>query len=260
MAVFELFAKERRELSNSDMARLLSVPESSSSDLLHTLHMLGYLMRTPLTRRFYPTGRLFEAARQISSNDPLTAAAQETVEEVARKTGETTYLGIRERSVARIVATVPSRHALRYTAEVGERYGLHSSAFGKALLGFMPREDMLADVSQLNLKRVTPRTLDTVDAVVANIDLGRERGWYQTRGESGVGVCALAVSGCLSGRVVGLSVAGPTERMEENHDAYLAVLLEVRDVLLTHEPFPAPKASRPDRAAPRPRERRKTLS
>ncbi|MGN5477112.1 helix-turn-helix domain-containing protein [Cupriavidus basilensis] len=46
MAVFEVFAREKRELSNSDMARLLSLPESSTSDLLHTLHSLGYLMRT----------------------------------------------------------------------------------------------------------------------------------------------------------------------------------------------------------------------
>src|SRR5688572_9985895 len=58
MTIFETFANARRELSNSEIARLLGVAESSSSDLLHTLHEVGYLLRTARTRRFYPTARL----------------------------------------------------------------------------------------------------------------------------------------------------------------------------------------------------------
>ena len=50
LSVFEMFAREQRELTNSEIARLLSVAESSCSDLLHTLHTLGYLTRTPRSR------------------------------------------------------------------------------------------------------------------------------------------------------------------------------------------------------------------
>src|SRR6218665_775807 len=49
---------EKRELSNADLARLLDLPESSCSDLLPTLHELGYLLRTGRSRSFYPTARL----------------------------------------------------------------------------------------------------------------------------------------------------------------------------------------------------------
>ena len=37
MALFEIFAREKRELSKSEVARLLDLPESSTSDLLNTL-------------------------------------------------------------------------------------------------------------------------------------------------------------------------------------------------------------------------------
>ena len=50
MTLLEVFARERRELSNSDLSRLMDLPESSCSDLLHTLHELGYLLRTSRTR------------------------------------------------------------------------------------------------------------------------------------------------------------------------------------------------------------------
>src|SRR6218665_813729 len=70
MSLLELFAREKRELSNADLARLLDLPESSCSDLLHTLHELGYLLRTPRSRRFYPTARLLSVARQTSATHP----------------------------------------------------------------------------------------------------------------------------------------------------------------------------------------------
>ena len=96
MAVFEVFARERRDLSNSEMAKLLAVADSSCSDLLHTLHKLGYLIRTTRTRRFYPSGRLLETARQIAENDPLTRFAQEAVTQLADMTNESAFFGVLE--------------------------------------------------------------------------------------------------------------------------------------------------------------------
>ncbi|HBD37671.1 MAG TPA: IclR family transcriptional regulator, partial [Cupriavidus sp.] len=138
MAVFEVFARERRELSNSDMARLLALPESSTSDLLHTLQSLGYLMRTPRSRRFYPTGRLFEVGRQIAENDPLSAVAQEAVEQVGEITNESVFFGVLDTSAVKVVAAQPSRLPLRYIIEVGSRAALHASALGKGLLSLLP--------------------------------------------------------------------------------------------------------------------------
>ena len=50
MLLFEAFARERRELSNAEIAKLLDMPETSCVDLLHTLLEAGYLMRTARSR------------------------------------------------------------------------------------------------------------------------------------------------------------------------------------------------------------------
>jgi DNA-binding IclR family transcriptional regulator len=89
LAIFEAPAREQRELSNSELARHLGVAESSCSDLLHTLLETGYLMRTARTRRFYPSGRLFEITRQIARNDPLLRLGKEAVDMLSERTGET---------------------------------------------------------------------------------------------------------------------------------------------------------------------------
>lgn len=233
LAVFEVFASEKRELSNSDVARLLSVADSSCSDLLYTLHSLGYLMRTPRTRRFYPTARLYETARQITENDPLATIGQEAVDQLAEKTNESAFFGVIDRHAAKVAAVQPSRLPLRYILDVGERVALHASALGKALLGLLPPEDFEAELEAARMKAVTPDTVTNTKTLAKQIAKSRELGWYEVRGEGIEGVSALAVSGWLGGQPVALSLAGPSERMARHHESYLQALREVQGTLLT---------------------------
>ncbi len=66
LQVFEVYARERRPLTNSEMARFLDLADSSCSDLLYTLRQAGYLLRTPKSRYFHPTGRLLDVSRYES--------------------------------------------------------------------------------------------------------------------------------------------------------------------------------------------------
>lgn len=232
MAVFEVFAREKRDLSNSEMAKLLAVADSSCSDLLHTLHSLGYLMRTTRTRRFYPTGRLFETARQIAESDPLTRLAQEAVRRLTDATNETAFFGVLELQAVRVAAVAQSRLPLRYILDVGERVALHASALGKALLGVLPEDEARARLEAIRRPAVTRSTVVDIEPLMAQMARGREQGWYEAHDEGTPGVTALAVPARLDERPVAISVAGPTERIEKHRESYLAALRDVRDCLL----------------------------
>lgn len=232
MAVFEVFAREKRDLSNSDMAKLLSVADSSCSDLLHTLHSLGYLMRTSRTRRFYPTGRLLETARKIAENDPLTRLAQDAVGHLAQATNESAFFGLLEPFAVRVAAAAQSRLPLRYILDVGERVALHASALGKAILGLLTEEEARARLDVIKRPAVTPNTVVDVEQLMAQLARGREQGWYEAHDEGTAGVTALAVSARLGDRPVAISLAGPTDRIEKHREPYLAALREVRNALL----------------------------
>ena len=130
------FAREQRELSNSEIARLLELPESTCTDLLHTLLELGYFARTAQTRRFYPTAKLGEVLQRIEQNDPLLSAGTEAATLLAERTGETAFVGRLEVANVRVVAVQQGKHPLRYVTAAGERIALHTSAMGKALLAY----------------------------------------------------------------------------------------------------------------------------
>lgn len=233
LAVFEIFAREKRELSHTELARLLGVADSSCTDLLQTLQALGYLLRNTTTRRFYPSARLLEIGREITENDPLAIVAQEAVGRLVALTNESAFFGVSDPAGARVAAALPSRRPLRYIVDVGERVAVHASAFGKALLGSLPSGNLPAEVAKLSLRRITPHTITDAVMLVADVEAGRERGWYEARGEGNEGVTGLAVAGALGGRPVSISLAGPTERIDRNRESYLAALREVRDALLS---------------------------
>ncbi|MBU7572607.1 MAG: IclR family transcriptional regulator [Hydrogenophaga sp.] len=235
LSVFEVFARERRELSNLEIARLLGVPESSCSDLLHTLHTMGYLRRSPGSRRFYPSGRLHEVARQVKENDSFTLLAREAVDQLAQRTNESAFFGVLDRHAAKVAAAQPSRLRLRYILDEGERVALHASALGKALLGALPPDALAAELDHLRLRAVTSDTVLRPDTLSEQLARGREAGWYETRGEGIEGVRALAVSGWLNGQPVALSLAGPIARMDRHQEIYLQALQEARSALLADD-------------------------
>lgn len=230
LAVFSLFATEKRDLSNSEIARLLDLPESSCSDLMYTLQEQGYLMRTARTRRFYPTGRLKQIALEIEQNDPLLRIGREAAELLAETTGETSFVGRLDNGTVRAVAVQQGKHPLRYVLSVGERIALHTSAMGKALLGTLDPDEAARQLRIKPLRKITDNTSTDPERIAAEIAESRERGWYQARSEGGDGMDALAVSGFLGSEALAISLAGPPDRLTISHDRYLQALRNVANM------------------------------
>ncbi|MBY4898475.1 IclR family transcriptional regulator [Cupriavidus sp. AU9028] len=235
MGLLEVFARERRELSNSDLARLMDLPETSCSDLLHTLHELGYLVRTARSRRFYPTARLLAIARDISSSDPLFAIGSEACELLRDKTGETGLFGRVEGGVVRVLAFTEGRHPLRYMQNVGDKLALHVSALGKAILALGSPEEAARQLRLKPLKAIAPGTITDLGKLEAQVERARRDGWIWVENEGGDGLGAFAVAGYIGGEPLALSVAGPVDRLRANRQSVLQALQEVRAIVFRNE-------------------------
>lgn len=239
MSLLEVFARERRELSNSDLARLMDLPESSCSDLLHTLHELGYLMRTARTRRFYPTARLLTVAKGIAAGDSLFAVATEACELLRDKTGETGLCGRIEGGVVKVLAFAEGTHPLRYVDNVGNKIALHVSALGKAELALGTPEEAARQLRLKPLKQIAKGTITDLKTLEDQVAQARTLGWSWVENEGFDGLAALAVAGYVGDEPLALSIAGPTERLRQNQEACLQALKEVQALVL-HPVSPAP--------------------
>lgn len=233
MALFEIFARERRELTKSEVARLLDLPESSSSDLLNTLHEIGYVSRTATTRRYYPTGRLLAMATAISGNDGLTAFGTEATGLMAQRTGETSVCAVLSDGRIKVIAVSEGKHRLRYILNVGDTFTVHATAIGKALLGGLDDEAAARVLRLRPLTRLTARTRTDPIEVEAEVRKHRELGWYQAVDEGTDGVSSFAVSGRMGDQVVGIGLIGPSDRVRADSAGFERAVLEVRDTVFT---------------------------
>lgn len=228
LQVFEVYARERRALSNSEMARLLGVADSSCSDLLYTLRSNGYLLRSPKTRLFHPSGRLLDVAQQIAAADPMQAFADEALEILSRLSGESSMCAHLDGVQARIFACQESPRALRYVLKPGTLVDLHSSAMGKALLGALDAKARDALIDRLPMASTTDKTIVDRAVLRQQIEAGRHSGYYVTRGEGNEGVGAIGMAGMVGGQLTAVALVGPMARMEQNFAAHIEVLGKVR--------------------------------
>ncbi len=251
MAIFEVFAREQRELSNSEVARFIGVPDSSCADLLNSLYQAGYVTRTVRSKRFYPTARLLANARLIAANDPLLQVSSEAIELLTEKTGETALCGRLEPGFVRVAGFNEGRYHLRYILKIGEKIALHGSAMGKALLATISPQEASRHMRIKPLRKLTATSITDPATLEAEVARVREQGWAETIGEGVQGVGAIAVGGLIGGEPVALSLAGPTERMQENRERYLAALLEVKEMLFSPQRTDGAAAAPPKKKATR---------
>ncbi|WP_144640455.1 IclR family transcriptional regulator [Bordetella genomosp. 13] len=228
LQVFEVYARERRPLTNSEMARYLDLADSSCSDLMYTLRQAGYLLRTPKSRVFHPTSRLLDIARANAGVDPLRAFAEESLDLLTSRSGETSMCAHIDGDKVKIFASQESSRALRYVLRPGTVVDIHTTALGKALLGAMADDDRNALIDSLPLPAVTSHSIVDREVLRAQIEQGRRDQYFVTRNEGNEGVFAIGISGEAGGRLTAMSIVGPTHRMEKNFDEMVRVMQGAR--------------------------------
>ena len=222
--LFEAFTGECKPLSLSDIARAIGAPVSSCFGLVNTLENRGYLYSFGARRAFYPTRKMLENARRIARHDPLADVARPVLEALSARSGETVLFARRCGDQVVYVDVIESTHKIRYAAEAGEFFPLHCSASGKAILASLPEAERRALVARLPLNRMTRNTVTRKPALLKELALSSQRGWFVNRGEHIEDVMAIALPVCVNGELCAMGVAGPFQRLEGAFDRHLKAL------------------------------------
>ena len=223
--ILEAFAAAGEPLGIAELARRLSIPVSACYALIRTLELRGYLYELGLRKGWYPTLRWLQKARAVADHDPVLERASPPLEELCAASGETVVLGKRSGDRVAYLNVLESRHSIRYSAQVGERKPLHSSAGGKALLGALPPAERDALLATLRLARITPNTIVRRELLEKDLAAGARRGWYTTRGENVADVHAVAAPARIDGETYAVVIAGPAHRFETAVKSHAAALL-----------------------------------
>jgi DNA-binding IclR family transcriptional regulator len=230
-AILETFERERRPLSMKDLAEACRIPASTCHALVHTLMKRAYLYQTGQRKDLYPTRRIYDLGATILAHDPVLQRLEPAMEALRAATRETVILGKRQKDAIVYLEVLEGPEVIRYSARPGDTKPLHSTCIGKALLSALEPEDLRALLADRGMARITKATITEVEDLVADIEQGRRRGCFVTRGENVPDVSAYAVPVAINNELFGLAVAGPSHRMDLRENEICAALIATRDAL-----------------------------
>jgi DNA-binding IclR family transcriptional regulator len=119
-------------------------------------------------------------------------------------------------------------HRLRTVSAVGESFPLHCTANGKAYLSQLDATMIKRLIGEAYEAR-TPRTLTTLDALLADIKQARRSGVAYDREEHTLGICAAGVAlQDARGNAVAISVPVPTQRFQQHRTLITERLLATK--------------------------------
>jgi DNA-binding IclR family transcriptional regulator len=213
LEVFEAFRTARRPLPLSELAQRTGIPVSTCHGVMRALESHGWLYYVN-ARDAYPTRRLWDTADEIRAHDPVVRRLEPALAALRDETDETVVVGARQGGSVTYLLVLEGRQAIRYSARAGERKPLHSSSIGKALLGELAPDTLDAWLREHALERITANTITSAKRLRADLDAGRQRGWFATRGENVADVMAVSAALRGFGAPLGVAVAGPVHRMQ----------------------------------------------
>lgn len=224
LGLFELFARQGRPLSLSEIAEDLGIPVSSCFNLLRAVEDRGYLYADKARGPLYPTRRLYDIATAVFERDVVMPGMRARLQALRDKTGETVCLGCRKESSVVYLDVQESPQAIRFAVQPGDRRDVHSNSIGKAILSTYDAGTLAATLASLTYRRHTPKTLRNAVELEADIERGRADGWYANRGESTLDALACAVPVRLGSGWYGMAIVGPVTRMQDRLQKHLSAL------------------------------------
>lgn len=214
-----LFDHEQPEWGVAALGRVADMPKSTVYRILRALERHGFLMQDADSRRFRLGLGALELGWRAYEGLELRRAARPIMEQLARVSGETVVLSVldtdRDRAVC--VERVQQRTGLRLILEVGATAPIHAGCSAKALLAYLPDDEITA-VSARGLQSVTKKTITDPARLRREVAEIRRNGYATSFEETDEGICGVAVP--VRDRrgdvVASLAISGPLLRM--NHD------------------------------------------
>ena len=178
-ALLEAIAEAPEPQTAPDLAERCGLNRSTAWRILATLEDEGLVERDAATNR-YSLGPAV-ARLTAAGTEAMPRLARPHLEQLARRTGETVSLAVPRGLQLVYVNQVEAPHVMA-PDWLGRTVPLHATSTGKALLAWLPSEELEAVIAQ-PLPRFTDSTITELGKLRQEMERVRRRGYAVSRGE-----------------------------------------------------------------------------
>jgi IclR family transcriptional regulator, pca regulon regulatory protein len=174
----------------SEVARATSISRAAARRFLLTLEQLGYVRQTG--GRFALTPRVLELGYAYLSSLTLPEVAQPHLQGLVEQVQESSSVSVLDGDDVVYVARVPTRRIMSVTISVGTRFPAYATSMGRVLLAGLPDDEVDAKLARADLRKLTARTITSVDDLREEIERVRRQGYAIVDEELEAGLRSIA--------------------------------------------------------------------
>lgn len=214
--VLEEFKGDAIELGVTELSKKLKLHKNNIFRLLATLEARGYIEQNKSTENYRLGLKSLELGQTFIRQMGLLRQARHTLEKLADRTNETSYLAIMRNQDVVYLDVVEANQTVRVASRVGLRLPAYCTAVGKVLICSESEEEIRKRLPEQLVKR-TSKTLTDPKALVDHLKKVAKQGYAVDDEEFEEGVkCVAAPIRDYTGNVVAaISISGPAMRMPD---------------------------------------------
>jgi DNA-binding IclR family transcriptional regulator len=240
--ILETLADEKEGLRLTELAAKVDLPSSTVHRLLNLMVRRGYVEQDEDTHRHSLGLKIVELYGKLQGRLQLPQRAAPLMQKLAQCTGELVQVAVLSKGEMLYILTQDGTRIPRLHTPVGSRSPVHCTSLGKAVLAQLEESDVRSIIEEKGLKKFTPRTIDSMDRLLAELKQIREKGYAIDYGEQYEELtCVGAPIFDSQNRVVaGISVTIPMSRLQlQNLDGLAETVAETArgiSASLGHQP------------------------
>ena len=213
--ILDCFSAQEPQLSMTEISKRIGLGTSTTHRLLVSMESHGFLSRAPDGKRYTLGYKFLHWASTVEKSSSLQQQARPLLENLAKESGETAVLMVRDGPWAVCMDRVDSAQPLRLAMTVGQRIPLHAGSSAKILLAYADPAEIESHIAEHGLPPVGENTITDPKKLHDNLAQIRERGYAISLQERDPGAAGLTapIFNSTDQIIAGLGIVGPVTRL-----------------------------------------------
>lgn len=215
LTVLKTFLDHDEEQSVTSISEKTNLDISTTFRLLATLQSRGFVEYNNATGKYRLGVICLELGSKFIKNNDIRRIALKQMEALRNEFGETVHLTILDGIEVVYLEKLNGLHPIGFmSSRVGGRAPAYCTGVGKALLAYLPEEEIHRRFSGANLIKHTQNTITDIKLLIEELARVRDQGFSFDNEEHEIGVKCVAVPIFdHNGVAAAMSISGPVDRM-----------------------------------------------
>lgn len=221
LQVLDYLSQRQGSVGITECARDLGINKATIYRLLFTLEEFGLVAQDAENGRYRLGSRVLSLSHAYWSQIGYNEAVEAELHRLRRDAQETVNLAVLEGGKCVYIYSFEGMHAVRMVSvPPGSTDYAHCTAVGKAMLAYLPKDEVDAVIKRHGLPKRTENTIDDPQLLFHQLQEVRRRGFAVDEEENAPDCrCVAAAMLNEAGRPIGaISIAGPSTRLLRKRD------------------------------------------